>query len=85
MTWQFGVVNGKLAEVFFEKKNILGFCYVKASQYKTKKEKMWIKSDTQKLLFSYRKKVFRDIKTGKIIPCALPHRIDMKNCVKLPI
>lgn len=85
MSWQFGLVNNKLAEVFFEHKKILGFCYVKASAYTTKKEKAWIKSDTQKLKISYRKKIFRDRKTGKTIPHARLRRIDLKDCVKLPL
>src|SRR3990167_6422309 len=51
MGWSFAIVNGKLAEIFFHhKKNgepvIEGFCYVKASEYKTKREKQHIKIDT---------------------------------------
>ena len=84
MSWQFALVNGKLAEVFFENRKILGFCYVKADQYKTRKEKAWIKYDTQKLRLSYRKKVFRDIKTKKITPQA-SLRIDPKDCVEMAL
>lgn len=84
MSWQFAFVNNKLAEVFFERKKILGFCYVKASEYKTKKEKAWIESDIQKLRISYRKKIFRDMKTGKIIPQASLH-VDLKDCVEMAL
>ncbi|MEK7134503.1 MAG: hypothetical protein AAB819_02155 [Patescibacteria group bacterium] len=84
MSWQFALVNGKLAEVFFEHKKILGFCYVKASQYKTKKERAWIKSDTQKLHLSYRKKIFRDVETKKII-LQTSVRIDPKDCVEMTL
>ena len=68
--WQFAIVNGRLAEVFFSDRKIAGFCYVKASEYKTKKEKQWISSDTKKLQLSYRNKLFRDKLTRKIIPQA---------------
>jgi len=38
--------------------------------YKTKKEKQWIASDTKKLQLSYRNKSFRDKLTRKIMPQA---------------
>lgn len=64
MNWCFGLVNNKLAEVFFEKKGkthkFLGHAYVKESEYKTKKEKAWIKSDTAKVHLVYRKSVYRE-------------------------
>ena len=68
MSWQFGVINGKLAEVFFKNKKILGFCYVSKDRYTTRKERGWIKNDTKKLRLSYRQKMFRDVCTGKIVP-----------------
>ena len=63
MSWCFGIVNTKLAEIFFEKNkkkiNILGHCYVEESEYKTKKEKRWIKEDTQKMRLVYRNNKYR--------------------------
>lgn len=63
MAWCFGIVNTKLAELFFENKkgkiNILGHCYVGESEYRTKKEKKWIKKDTQKMRLVYRNKKYR--------------------------
>ena len=68
--WQFAIVNGRLAEVFFSDRKIAGFCYVKASEYKTKREKQWIASDTKKLQLSYRNKSFRNKLTKQIMPQA---------------
>lgn len=65
--WQFALVNGRLAEVFFEKGRICGYCYVEASEYKTKQEKQQIKSDTEKLQLTFRKGIYKDKLTGKII------------------
>ncbi len=58
MHWCFAKVNNHLAEVHFEPgKNlkILGHCYVKAAEYKTKKEQKWIFEDTRHLSLIYRK------------------------------
>lgn len=64
MIWSFAIINGRLAEIFFERKkgkfSIDAHCYVKESEYKTKKEKGWIQRDTQKNQFTYRK--------GKYLP-----------------
>lgn len=73
MSWSFAKVNGRLAEVFFDREDsekdpkIRGHCYVSASEYKTKKEKKWIKQDTEKYQFSYRNKVYRDKIRNKIL------------------
>lgn len=80
--WQFAIVNGKLAEIFFEGKKISGFCYVKASEYATQREQKWIASDTARLQLSCRKKVFRDKLTGKIIPQI--SAIDLKRRLQGP-
>ncbi len=64
MHWCFAKVNNRLAEVHFEKgKNlkILGHCYVQASEYTTKKEKDWIKTDTERLRLVYRKGKYRKL------------------------
>lgn len=71
MGWAFATINGRLAEIFFDNetkikkgalKKIQGHCYVKMSEYKTKKEKRWIKEDTKRNRFSYRNKKYRLIK-----------------------
>lgn len=63
MSWSFAIVNNKLAEIFFEKKRgvpvFIGHCYVKKTEYKTKEEKNWIKEDTSKYKFIYRKGMYR--------------------------
>lgn len=68
--WCFALVNGKLAEIYHEKvkgeTKFLGHCYVLESEYKTKKEKTWIRHDTSKFQFSYRKNKYRDKNTNKI-------------------
>ena len=74
MGWCFETVNGKLAEIFFHhKKNgdpvIQGFCYVKAGEYKTKREKQHIKIDTKRYRFTYRnKKYFDQIRKKQVSP-----------------
>ena len=59
MVWSFGLVNNKLAEIFFERKTgevvFLGHAYVKEQEYTTKKEKKWIKKETARVRLAYRK------------------------------
>lgn len=59
MSWCFAIVNNKLAEIYFDERKgqpkIIGHCYVKKEEYKTKKEQDWIKEDTAKFQFVYRK------------------------------
>jgi len=68
------MVNGRLAEIFFRHKKdgepvIEGFCYVKASEYKTKREKQHIKIDTKRYRFTYRnKKYFDQIRKKQVSP-----------------
>ena len=63
--WCFGLINGKLAEIYYEKESgkrkILGHCLVKAGEYKTKKEQKWIEDDTFRYKFSYRNKKYKDL------------------------
>ena len=65
MNWCFAIVNNKLVEIFFEKNKgkieFLGHCYIKESEYKSKKEKLWIKQDTVKARFVYRKGRYKRI------------------------
>lgn len=59
MSWCFAIVNNKLAEIYFDEgkrgPKIWGFCYVKKEEYESKQEQKWIKGDTAKLRFVYRK------------------------------
>ena len=66
MGWCFALINGKLAEIFFDKKGkkILfeGHCFVEEEEYKTKQEKSWIKKDTSKYQFKYKSGEYTEIK-----------------------
>lgn len=59
MNWQFALINGRLAELFFEKEKgkvrMLGHAYVKRSEYTTKREQRMIDADLKKMRFVYRK------------------------------
>lgn len=62
--WSFAIVNGKLAEIFYDKmrngdRKIQGHCYVKASAYKIKQEKRWIEKETRRMRFSFRNKKYK--------------------------
>lgn len=63
MMWCFGIVNQRLAEIYFYKKdgqiNVRGHCYVKKEDYKTKQEQKWIKQDIEMVKFAYRNKKYR--------------------------
>jgi len=63
--WCFAKINNQLSEIFFDEnkngeKAILGHCDVEAKEYKTKKEKEWIRKDTKKFVFSYENKKYYD-------------------------
>ena len=66
MNWCFAMINGRLAEVFFERKGeeikFLGHAHVKASEYKTQAEKKTIKDDTTKVRLSYRNGKYLKVK-----------------------
>lgn len=42
MDWSFAIINGKLAEIYFEKRKdkvkFLGHCYVKREEYDSQEE-----------------------------------------------
>lgn len=67
--WCFAKVNNKLVEVYFEKRRgkpvFFGHCYINIADYKTKRDKKWINSDTQKYDFIYKNKEYTDRKTGE--------------------
>jgi hypothetical protein len=73
MNWCFATVNGRLAEIFFERKEnekepkIIGHSYVSASEYKTKKDQKLVEKDTKRYQFSYRNKIYRDKIRKKIL------------------
>ncbi|TSC90802.1 MAG: Uncharacterized protein G01um10142_236 [Parcubacteria group bacterium Gr01-1014_2] len=66
MPWCFAKVNNRLAEVYFDETSkgpkIRNHCYVKIEEYKTKKEQKWIKEDTARFIFVYRKGKYRRVK-----------------------
>jgi hypothetical protein len=66
MTWSFAIVNGRLAEVFWDIKGSEGklpqaHCYVERSEYKTKKEQQWIREDTARNRFVWRNKKYKRV------------------------
>lgn len=62
--WCFAIVNGRLAEIFFDKKyGIYEHCYVKREEY-NKKEQRMIDSDIKKYQFVYRKGYYVDKMRG---------------------
>ena len=63
MPWSFALINGRLAEIFFEgakinRPGIWGYAYVKRGAYKTKHEQKMITQDVKRARFTFRKKVF---------------------------
>lgn len=71
--WAFALINGRLAEFHYEVikgKSYMtyGHCYVKRSEYKTKKEQRWIDKDTEKNRFTYRNKQYRRVGEKKVLP-----------------
>lgn len=80
MSWCFALVNGRLAEVFFdnEKKSepkIFGHCYVRKEEYKTKREQKMIENDTNRFQLSYSNKMYRDKIKNKILKTSDPRRL----------
>jgi len=58
MYWSFALINNRLAEIHFEKKNgvikYFGHALVKKSEYKTKQEQNWIAKDTKRVRLLYK-------------------------------
>lgn len=67
MPWSFAIVNNKLAEIYFNERKkarppkIWGHCYVKRSEYKTRKEQKWIKEDTAQYKFIWRNRKYKKV------------------------
>ena len=70
MFWAFALINNRLVEIFFEKRGktivMQGHCYVKRSEFTTKKEQKDINTDIKKHVLSYRKGRYRDKIGGEI-------------------
>jgi len=66
MGWCFAIINNRLAEIYFDRKKektkIFGHCYIRKEEYKIKQEQKWIKEDTAKFRFTYRKGKYKRIK-----------------------
>jgi len=63
MNWCFAIVNGRLAEIYFDKgkkHKVFGHCYVRLNEYKTKKEQDMIKVDIKRFRFTYRKGKYKE-------------------------
>lgn len=64
--WAFAIVNGKLAEIHFSIgkgiKGIWGHCYVKRTEFKTKREQKMIDADIQKHHFLWQNKKYKAVK-----------------------
>lgn len=62
--WCFAIVNGRLAEIHFQRKyGIYGHCYVEREEYSKREQKM-IDADIKKCRFVYRKGYYTDRLTG---------------------
>jgi len=64
MEWQFAIINGRLAEIYFDvlkgnKRKIRAHCYVDEKTRWTKEEKRGIAIDKERNRFSYRNKQYR--------------------------
>ncbi len=60
--WNFAIVNGRLAEIYFERRGgklrIQAHCYVERKDFKTKREQQHIRIDTRRNRFTYRNKSY---------------------------
>ena len=81
--WCFAIVNNRLAEIYFERvrnsnPEILGYCYVRKEDFRTKTEQRQIAKDSEHLKIIYRKKkYYRKTDKGlELIPSGkLPDRV----------
>ena len=67
MFWRFAIINNRLGEIYFDKKKndrikILGHCYVKREDLKTKQEQKCITEDIEKARVIYRNEEYKLIK-----------------------
>lgn len=68
MGWAFATINNKLAEFHFnsKSKDILGHCYVKLEEFKTKREQKMIKDDIAKYKFTWKKGEYKQVPVVRI-------------------
>lgn len=80
MTWSFAMVNGRLSEIFWDlkrdrkKRKVDAHCYVKRSEYKTKREQAMIDKDLEYYRFSWRSKRYK-----RLLSKLYPPRVPMKQ------
>ncbi len=71
MNWCFAKINGRLAELFFEKNGnepkVIGHAYVSVTKYTAKRELKLVEKDTAHYQLSYRNKVYRDKIRNKVL------------------
>lgn len=72
MHWCFGLVNGRLAHVFFDiqkdgKKHVFAHSYINARELRSKREKEMMKSDVKKTRLLYRNRKYRRLVDGKSV------------------
>ncbi len=73
MSWNFAIINKRLAELYFDDKRGSnrvphGHCYVSRDEFTTKREQREIDIDIKRYIFSYRNKRYKDVLTGKTYP-----------------
>lgn len=71
MSWCFAIINNKLAEIYFDhakgEPKILGHCYVKKEEFKTKKEQRMIKEDIINNQLIYRKGNYKRVNLDNVL------------------
>jgi len=63
---QFAIINGRLAEIFFDDTGnntrcIEAHCYIKKETFTTKQEQRWIEKDVKRNRFSYRNQRYKSL------------------------
>jgi len=66
MEWQFAIINGRIAEIYFDvlkgsRRKIRGHCYVDKKKSWTREEQREIAIDKERNRFSYRNKQYRPL------------------------
>lgn len=67
MNWCFATINNKIGEIYFEKNKkgqtkLLGHCYVKREEFKSKQERKELEEDIKKFKIIYKNKKYKIIK-----------------------
>ena len=65
MSWCFGLVNNRLAEIFYKRNKsvvtYMGHAFVKKTDYTSKREKEWIVKDTARIRLTYENGVYKEM------------------------